>query len=469
MAYSPWPLLASFHTPKLIERYNQPTMVKIGFVSLGCAKNIVDSEVMLGYLAEADVEVTNDPGKADVIVINTCGFIDKAKEESINTILEMASYKKKGNCKRLVVAGCLVERYREQIMGQLPEIDAVIGLDQLSDIVQVCTGDLAGLHGGTGEASTYLYNHENRRVLTTPGYSAYIKIAEGCNHSCSFCVIPSIRGRFRSRQPDSVLREAEILAGQGVKELNLVAQDSTLYGHDLKIREGLSSLLRDLCCVDGIKWIRFLYAYPNSIAPALLEIMAEYSKICNYVDIPLQHVSSSVLSNMNRGGSPAAYRDLIRRIRSTVPDVAVRTTFIVGFPGETADDFRELLDFVDEMRFDHLGVFSYSDEEGSAACKHGNKVPDSLKQERLDQLMSMQAGISLENNKCKIGRSYTLLVDGVSEETDMLWEGRLSGQAPDIDGVVYINDGIDESVRPGDFRTVKISEAFEYDLAGGLE
>jgi len=444
-------------------------MVKIGFVSLGCAKNIVDSEVMLGYLAEADVEVTNNPGKADVIVINTCGFIDKAKEESINTILEMASYKKKGNCKRLVVAGCLVERYREQIMGQLPEIDAVIGLDQLSDIIQVCTGDLAGLHGGTGEVSTYLYNHENRRVLTTPGYSAYIKIAEGCNHSCSFCVIPSIRGRFRSRQPDSVLREAEILAGQGVKELNLVAQDSTLYGHDLKIREGLGSLLRDLCCVDGIKWIRFLYTYPNSITPALLETVAENSKICNYVDIPLQHVSTSVLSDMNRGGSPEAYRDLIRRIRSTVPDVAVRTTFIVGFPGETDDDFRELLDFVGEMRFDNLGVFSYSDEEGSAAWKHGNKVPDFLKQERLDQLMSMQAGISLENNKYKIGRSYTVLVDGVSEETDMLWEGRLPGQAPDIDGVVYINDGIDESVHPGDFRTVKISEAFEYDLAGGLE
>jgi ribosomal protein S12 methylthiotransferase len=444
-------------------------MIKIGFVSLGCAKNTVDSEVMLGYLVDSDIEVTNDPGQADVIVVNTCGFIDKAKEESINTILEMASYKKHGNCKRLVVAGCLVQRYRDQIMDQIPEIDAVIGLDQLSDIVQVCTGDPAAIHGGTGEISTYLYNHENRRVLTTPGYSAYIKIAEGCNHSCSFCVIPSIRGRFRSRQPDSVIREAEILAGQGVKELNLVAQDTSLYGHDLQIREGLSSLLKDLCFVDGIEWIRFLYTYPNSITPALLETVAGNSKICNYVDIPLQHVSSSVLSNMNRGGSPEASRDLIRRIRRTIPDVAVRTTFIVGFPGETEDDFKELVDFVGEMEFDHMGVFSYSDEEGSAAVTHGNKVSDSLKEERLDLLMSLQAGISLENNQRKIGRSYTVLVDGVSEETDMLWEGRMPGQAPDIDGVVYINDGIDASVKPGDLRTVKISEAFEYDLAGGLE
>ena len=444
-------------------------MKKIGFVSLGCAKNLVDTEVMLGYLAEADIEVTNDPAEADVIVINTCGFIDKAKEESVNTILEMAEYKKNGNCSRLVVAGCLVERYREQMKKQLPEIDAVIGLDQLSDIVQVCTGDVAGIKEGTGAISTYLYSHENRRILTTPGYSAYIKIAEGCNHTCSFCVIPSIRGKFRSRKPDSVIREAENLAGQGVKELNLIAQDSTLYGHDLNIREGLSSLLRNLCGVDGIEWIRFLYTYPNSITTALLETVAEQPKICKYIDVPLQHVSSSVLKLMNRGGSPKSSRDLIRKIRNTVPDVAVRTTFIVGYPGETENDFRELLDFVSETRFDHLGVFSYSDEEGSAAHNHADKVPDSLKQDRLDQVMSMQAAISLEKNRSRIGKSYPVLVDGVSEETDMLWEGRLPVQAPDIDGVVYITDGIDESVQPGDIRTVKISEAFEYDLAGELE
>ena len=444
-------------------------MKKIGFISLGCAKNLVDSEVMLGYLAEADAEITNDPAEADVIVVNTCGFIDTAKEESVNTILEMASFKEKGSCSRLVVAGCLVERYRDQIMSQLPEVDAVIGLDQLEDIVRVCAGDSAGLQVVSGERSTYLYSHENRRVLTTPGYSAYIKIAEGCNHACSFCVIPSIRGSFRSRKPYSVIKEAEMLAGQGVKELNLIAQDSTMYGIDLGIKDGLSSLLRDLCLVDGIEWIRFLYTYPNSITPKLLETVADNRKICNYIDVPLQHVSSSLLKAMNRGGSPESSRDLVRRIREIVPDAAVRTTFIVGFPGETEENFRELLEFVGETRFDHLGVFSYSDEEGSGARKLGNKIPASLKQDRLDQLMSMQAEISLENNRSKIGRSFTLLVDGVSEETDMLWEGRLSGQAPDIDGVVYINDGIDENVRPGDFRTVKISEAFEYDLVGGLE
>ena len=436
---------------------------------MGCAKNLVDSEVMLGYLHEAGYELTTDPAEADVIVVNTCGFIDQAKEESINTILEMAEFKEEGKCRRLVVAGCLSERYRGQIMERIPEIDAVVGLDQLAGIVEACGSDRREQPAGEAALSTYLYSHDNRRILTTPRYSAYIKIAEGCNHKCSFCVIPSIRGLYRSRTPESVVKEARILAGQGVRELNLVAQDSTLYGQDLGIREGLSSLLGDLSGVDGIEWVRFLYTYPNSITPALLETVAEYPEICSYIDVPLQHVASSVLRAMNRGGSPESSRALIKKIRGTVPDAVLRTTFIVGYPGETEDDFQQLIDFVGEVEFDHMGVFTYSDEEGSPAFFHENKIPDSLKQDRLDQLMSLQSGISLKNNRKRIGEKITVLVDGVSDETDMLWEGRHAGQAPDIDGVVYLNDGIDESVRPGDFRTVRISDAFEYDLAGGVE
>ena len=446
-------------------------MEKIGFVSLGCAKNLVDSEVMLGCLHQAGYQITNDPSEADIIVVNTCGFINPAKEESINTILEMASFKSQGKCRRLIAAGCLVERYRDQIMEELPEIDAVVGLDQLEDIVKACSLEESTeyVQSENGGLSTYLYSHENPRILTTPSYSAYLKIAEGCNHSCSFCVIPSIRGLYRSRSPESVLREAEILAGQGVKELNLVAQDSTLYGHDLGLKEGLSELLNGLATLDGIEWIRFLYTYPNSITSNLLETMARHSRICSYIDVPLQHVSRDVLKVMNRGGSPESCRQLIRKIRDIIPGVTLRTTFIVGHPGETADDFRQLVDFVQETEFDHMGVFSYSDEEGSAAFSLDNKVPDEIKKERLDQLMGLQASISLQKNRDRIGEKMEVLVEGVSEETDMLWQGRHVGQAPEIDGVVYINDGVDEDVRPGDLRTVRISEAFEYDLAGGVE
>jgi len=444
-------------------------MIKVGFVSLGCAKNLVDSEVMLGLLSEAGCEITSDPSEAEVIVVNTCGFIDPAKEESINTILEMAAYKANVNCRRLVVAGYLAERYRDRITDQLPEIDAVIGLDELSRIVDACTGKDPESSVSFDAGGKFLYNHEFKRVLTTPGYSAYLKIAEGCNHVCSFCVIPSIRGGFRSRKPDSVLLEAENLAERGVRELNLVAQDSTLYGHDLGLQDGLSHLLRDLATVSSIEWIRFLYTYPNSITDRLLQTVAETPRICRYIDVPLQHVSSSILQGMNRGGSPGSCRDLVRRIRDIIPGVSLRTTFIVGFPGETETDFRELLDFVEETQFDHLGVFSYSDEEGSGAESLEGKIPDQLKDERKDRLMELQSRLSLKKNLEKVGQTYRLLVEGVSDETDMLWTGRTEGQAPDIDGKVYINDGLDDRVRPGDFRQVKIIEAFEYDLVGGLE
>jgi len=444
-------------------------MIKVGFVSLGCAKNLVDSEVMLGLLTEAGCAITSDPSEAEVIVVNTCGFIDPAKEESINTILEMAAYKANGNCRRLVVAGCLAERYRDRITDQLPEIDAVIGLDELSGIVDACTGKDPESFETSDASGKFLYNHEFKRVLTTPGYSAYLKIAEGCNHVCSFCVIPSIRGDFRSRKPESVLLEAENLAERGVRELNLVAQDSTLYGHDLGLEDGLSHLLRDLSTVSSIEWIRFLYTYPNSITDRLLHTVADTPRICRYIDVPLQHVSSSVLQGMNRGGSPGSCRDLVRRIRDIIPGVSLRTTFIVGFPGETETDFRELLDFVEEAQFDHLGVFSYSDEDGSGAKSLEDKIPDQLKDERKDRLMELQSRLSLKKNLEKVGQTYRLLVEGVSDETDMLWTGRTEGQAPDIDGKVYINDGLDDRVRPGDFRKVKISEAFEYDLVGGLE
>lgn len=444
-------------------------MVKVGFVSLGCAKNLVDSEVMLGLLSEAGCVITIDPAEAEVIVVNTCGFIDPAKEESINAILEMAAYKESGSCRRLVVAGCLVERYRDRIIEQLPEIDAVVGLDELTRIVDACSGEYPDSSVTRTERSRFLYNHEFKRVLATPGYSAYLKIAEGCNHGCSFCVIPSIRGSFRSRNPDSVLMEAEDLAGRGVRELNLIAQDSTLYGHDLGLNDGLSSLLRDLSGVSGLEWIRFLYTYPNSITDTLLQTVADVPSVCRYIDVPLQHVSSSVLRGMRRGGSPRSCRDLVKRIRDMIPGVSLRTTFIVGFPGETEADFRELLEFVEEAQFDHLGVFAYSDEEGSEAEALGDKIPEALKEERKETLMSLQSRISLARNQAKLGNSFKLLVEGVSDEIDMLWTGRTEGQAPEIDGRVYINDGIDETVKPGDFRKVKISEAFEYDLVGGLE
>jgi ribosomal protein S12 methylthiotransferase len=441
-------------------------MAKVGFVSLGCPKNLVDSEVMLGMLQQNGHQITADQEEADIIVVNTCGFIENAKQESIDTILEMAERKSSGNCRRLIVAGCLVERYRKQIMEQIPEVDAVVGTNEIPSILSAC-GDTSSLAEPVYEdRELYLYDHRDPRVQTTPRHSAYIKIAEGCDHPCSFCVIPQMRGPFRSRPLDSVVKEAGKMASTGVKEINLIGQDTTMYGWDHGDPQGLASLLHRLSDVDGIEWIRFLYAYPNNIYYELLDAMAQTPKACKYIDVPLQHASSSVLKSMRRGGNRHSLTNLIKRIRSRVPDVVIRTTMIVGLPGETDEDFEELLDFVEVARFDRLGAFTFSDEEDAGSAGLDDKVDKETMQSRLDQLMKLQSEISLEQNSRLLNRVEPVMLEGPSKESDLLWEGRLSTQAPDIDGVVYLTDGVTDQMVPGQIVPVQIDEIYEYDLVG---
>jgi ribosomal protein S12 methylthiotransferase len=439
-------------------------MAKIGFVSLGCPKNLVDTEVMLGTLSRGGHEITTSQADAEVIVVNTCGFIDPAKEESINTILEMAAYKTLGKCKRLVVAGCLVERYRKELLSEIPEVDAVIGTNELPRILEAC--DPSAAPANTPGNGLYLYSDSDFRILATPSHSAYVKVAEGCDHPCTFCVIPQMRGRFRSREPESIVREVERLADQGVVEVNLIGQDTSMYGHDLAERPRLSSLLRALDRVDGIEWIRFLYAYPNSVSNDLLEAIADCQKVCKYIDMPLQSASREVLKRMKRGGNRAALTRLIEKIRRQIPGVSLRTTMIVGFPGETEADFQETCAFVEEVEFDRLGAFTYSDEEHAVSNALDGKVDEQTKQERISRLMTLQAGISKRRNRTLVGREFPVLLEGLSRETDLLWEGRMASQAPEIDGVVYLNDGVTESMRPGEIRNVLITEGHEYDLVG---
>jgi ribosomal protein S12 methylthiotransferase len=438
-------------------------MAKVGFVSLGCPKNLVDSEVMLGFLSRSGHEITGDQNEAEIIIVNTCAFIEPAKQESIDTILEMAELKTTGKCRRLVVAGCLVERYRREIREQIPEVDAVIGTNEIPGILQAVAGEPPSV---SQNRHLYLYSHADPRVLTTPPYTAYVKIAEGCDHPCSFCAIPAMRGRFRSRRPNSILEEARSLAMRGVREINLIGQDTTMYGWDLGSRTGLADLIRELGKIDELRWIRFLYAYPNAIYPELLHAVAETEKACKYVDLPLQHASSRVLRPMKRGGSRTTLLKLLDRIRKAVPGVAIRTTMIVGFPGETEADFEELRGFAKQAEFDRLGVFVYSDEEGTPACALEDKTPESVKLERRESLMELQKGISRKRNARLVGSRLAALVEGPSPESDLLWQGRLSTQAPDIDGVVYLSDGVDDGVRPGAIREILITEAFDYDLVG---
>jgi ribosomal protein S12 methylthiotransferase len=444
---------------------------KVGFVSLGCPKNLVDSEVMLGRLSGRGFEITAEPGDADVIVVNTCSFIDKAKQESIDTILEMARYKDEGSCQKLVVSGCLAQRYASEIRSELPEVDAVIGLDQLESITDVCGADESpgALSGAAplkadGSAS-YLYDHLTPRTLATPSHYAYLKISEGCDYPCTFCIIPKIRGSYRSRKPDSILAEAEALGRRGVKELLLIAQDTTRYGQELGMRNGLAELLRQLAGVDGIEWIRFLYAYPTTVDDSVLEAMAEESSLCRYVDIPLQHASDSVLKAMKRPGTGPSNLALLERMREAVPSIAVRSSFIVGFPGETEADFRRLVDFVGAAELDHVGVFTYSNEEGTEAFVPSEAVSAEQKAERRDRLMALQQGISLRRNQARVGAYVRAIVDGVSEESEHLLEARTEWQAPSIDGVVLINEG---TAPQGSFADVQLTEAHEYDLVGRI-
>jgi ribosomal protein S12 methylthiotransferase len=441
--------------------------LKIGFVSLGCPKNLVDTEVMMGELSERGHELTSQPADADVLVVNTCSFIDPAKQESIDTILEMAEYKKTGRAQKLIVAGCLVERYRDQIRGQLPEVDALIGTNELSKIVALCEG----FEPASNAPEPYLYHDLTPRVLATANHFAYIKIAEGCDHPCSFCVIPQYRGKFRSRRFESVIAEATRLFKQGVREINLIGQDTTSYGVDLGIKDGLAQLMARLAQIETAhqKWIRFLYCYPNRITQQLLDTIAEHAALVKYIDMPLQHASANVLKRMKRGSHGDFFLKLLERIRATIPGVAIRTSMIVGFPGETEADFEILCDFVKAAEFDRLGVFSYSDEDTSASFQLDAKVDARAIYQRKRKLMALQRRISKSRNRRMIGREVDVLIEGPSQETDLLWQARMSTQAPEIDGFCYVNDFEGAEPRRGEIRRMRITEAHDYDLIGTLD
>ncbi len=421
---------------------------------------------MMGQLTARGHELTSHPDQADVLVVNTCSFIDPAKKESIDTILEMAEYKKIGQAKRLVVAGCLVERYRGDIRTDLPEVDAIIGTNEIERIVAVCEG--IDEPGGTPEP--YLYHDLTPRVLATPRHFAYLKIAEGCDHPCTFCVIPQYRGNFRSRRFESVISEATRLFGQGVREINLIGQDTTCYGEDLGIRDGLAQLLARLAEIETAqrKWVRFLYAYPNKVTQKLLDTIAEHAALVKYIDMPLQHASAPVLKRMKRGASGDIFLKLIERIRRTIPGVAIRTSFIAGFPGETAEDFETLCQFVEAAQFDRLGVFSYSDEDTSKSYELDGKVDGRTISNRKRRLMAIQRKISRTKNRAMVGREVPVLVEGPSPDTDLLWQARMSTQAPEIDGTVLINDFEGAEPAAGQMRLLRITEAHDYDLIGTL-
>ncbi|MGD1070984.1 MAG: 30S ribosomal protein S12 methylthiotransferase RimO [Bryobacteraceae bacterium] len=441
--------------------------MKVGFVSLGCPKNLVDSEVMMGQLAARGHELTSQPDQADVLVVNTCSFIDPAKRESIDTILEMAEYKRVGRAKRLVVAGCLVERYRGDIRKDMPEVDALIGTNEIDRIVAVCEGieDEPAPNPGL-----YLYHDLTPRILATARHYAYIKIAEGCDHPCSFCVIPQYRGKFRSRRFESVVSEATRLFSQGVREINLIGQDTTCYGEDLGLKDGLAQLLARLAQIETPqpKWVRFLYAYPNKITQKLLDTIAEHGALVKYIDMPLQHASAPVLKRMKRGANGDIFLKLIERIRKTIPGVAIRTSFIAGFPGETETDFDTLCEFVKAAQFDRLGVFSYSDEDTSGSCALDGKVDARTTNNRKRRLMAIQRRVSRARNRLLVGSEVQVLVEATSPDTDLLWQARMSTQAPEIDGVVLINDVEGSDPKPGQMRMLRITETHDYDIIGTL-
>jgi ribosomal protein S12 methylthiotransferase len=458
--------------------------MKIGLISLGCPKNLVDSEVMLGLTLDAGHELTNDPSTADVLVVNTCAFIDSAKQESVDAILEMAELKKNGTCRRLIVTGCLAERYREQLRADIPEIDAVLGTGEVPEIVRAIggnatspvtffrPGDLAHLRPPTSPGSTaidrerpsYIYDADTPRLLATPRHYAYVKIAEGCDYKCAFCIIPTLRGAYRSRSADSIIREARALAGRGVKELLLISQDTTFYGIDRQERGALAQLLRALNRIDGLEWIRLLYLYPTTIDDETLAAMAESEKVCKYIDLPLQHASNPVLARMKRPGSRQKYDALLHRIRARVPGVALRTTFIVGFPGETDQDVDQLQQFVSDHAFDHVGVFTYSHEEGTSAFTLEDDVPAKVKAARRSRIMSLQKRIVAKRNRARIGERVCILIDGPASEHELVLKGRLATQAPDIDASVFLTECDPSDFKAGELADVEIVGARQYDL-----
>jgi ribosomal protein S12 methylthiotransferase len=475
---------------------------KVGFVSLGCPKNLVDSEVMMGMLAQAGAELTPDAEDADVIVVNTCSFIATAQQESIDTILEMARHKSGGKAKRLVVAGCLVERFHDEILKNIPEVDAVVGTGELEKILAAAgvapsrrapspfnilttnpsTSRPEGDHrreqgrfardawdGAVADLPNYLYDDHTPRVLSGPGYSAYIKIAEGCDHPCTFCIIPQLRGQFRSRRFESVIAEAERLAQSGVREITLIGQDTTCYGEDLGLKDGLALLLEKLAAIDGLRWVRFLYAYPNKITGRLLETIAAHDNICSYIDVPLQHASATVLKRMKRGGGTDVFLRSIEKMRRVIPGVTLRTSFIVGFPGETEKEFEELCGFVKDASFDWMGAFGYSDQEGAGAFGQDKKISPREIESRRKSLMSIQKKISKQKKKSLVGQEFDLLLEGASTESDLLLEGRTAMHAPEIDGKVFVNDYLEgNEPQEGQFYRCRITAAHEYDLVAEI-
>lgn len=444
--------------------------MKIGVVSLGCPKNLVDSETMLGLIHEENYEITNDPSEAEIIIVNTCGFIESAKEESINTILQMAEYKKSGSCKYIIVTGCLSQRYAEELFNELPEADAIAGVEVYDEIGSIINRVMNGERFIMLERSKpdVIYTSKETflpRILTTPSYTAYLKIAEGCDNCCSYCAIPKIRGPYRSKPMAQVLKEAKALADNGVKELIVVAQDTTRYGEDLPGGKLLlADLLKELNKIESLKWIRVMYCYPNNFTDELIETFASLDKVCKYVDLPLQHASNRLLASMNRYDTREEVEMLLAKLRKRIPGIVIRTTFIVGFPGETDADFEELKEFVEQQRFENAGVFAYSQEEGTVAGAMPNQIPDEIKQERYHELMALQAQISEEIHKDTEGQTLEVLVEGIEEDGSGLHYGRSYREAPDIDGLVFIENPGD--IKPGCFVKVNILQGFTYESVG---
>jgi ribosomal protein S12 methylthiotransferase len=442
--------------------------VKIGFISLGCPKNLVDAEVMLGLAEQAGHEITSDADGADVLVVNTCAFIDRAKKESIDTILEMAELKRQLPGRRLVVTGCLAERYRDELKKEIPEIDEVLGTGEVPKILGALQAQPMTFHRLSPrfgvDLPTYIYDADTPRRLATPGHYAYVKIAEGCDYKCAFCIIPKMRGHYRSRSIESIVTEGRALAARGVKELLLISQDSSFYGVDRKERDALPKLLRALNDVDGLEWIRLLYLYPTTIGSEVIEAIAECDKVCKYIDLPLQHASDRVLKRMKRPGTRASYERLLRNIRARMPGITLRTTFIVGFPGETDEDFQELLEFIDAVEFDHVGVFTYSHEEGTSAFDLKDDVPATTKRRRQNALMARQKSLVTRRQRGRVGERIRLVVDGPAEEHELVLRGRLQGQAPEIDSMVYLTECGPADYQRGAFIDAEIVGARGYDL-----
>ena len=439
--------------------------MKILFISLGCDKNLADSEEMLGLLTAGGHEITDDETQADAIVINTCCFIKDAKEESVETILEMAEYKKTGSCHALIVTGCMAQRYQKEIIEEVPEVDAVLGTTSYGDIVKALEEAVAGNHFEEFRDIDYLPDTGSKRVLTTGGHFGYLKIAEGCDKHCTYCIIPKLRGKFRSVPMERLIAQAEDMAEQGVKELILVAQETTVYGKDLYGKKSLHILLKKLCEIKGIRWIRVLYCYPEEIYDELIKTIRDEKKICHYLDIPIQHASDRILKRMGRRTSKQELIDIVGKLRKEIPDIVLRTTLITGFPGETEEDHEELKEFVDEMEFDRLGVFTYSPEENTPAAEMADQVPEEVKEERRDELMELQQEISYDRGQDRIGQELLVMIEGkVADESAYI--GRTYGDAPKVDGYIFVQTG--ELLMTGDFAKVRVTGALEYDLIGVL-